>query len=197
MVALFTKNVSFNWRKIALQYCIGFCCTTMQMNHNYTYITSILSLPPLPHPSPSRSSQSARLGSLCYIATSYQLFILHMIVYICQCYFIHQSHPLRLRRLSVCPQCERPRFNSWVGKIPWRSKWQSTPSLLPGKSHGWRSLTIYSPWGHKELQSDFTFLSSFPYCVYKSILYTCISILSLQIDSLIPFFQIPYICINT
>ena len=27
---------------------------------------------------------------------------------------------------------------------------QSTPALLPGKSHGWRSLIGYSPWGHKE-----------------------------------------------
>ena len=39
---------------------------------------------------------------------------------------------------------------SWVGKIPWRRKWQSTPALLPGKSHGWRSLIGYSPWGRKE-----------------------------------------------
>ena len=23
--------------------------------------------------------------------------------------------------------CRRPRFNSWVGKIPWRRKWQPTP----------------------------------------------------------------------
>ena len=37
-----------------------------------------------------------------------------------------------------------------VRKIPWRRKWQSTPALLPGKSHGWRSLIGYSPWGHKE-----------------------------------------------
>ena len=26
----------------------------------------------------------------------------------------------------------------------------TTPVLLPGKSHGWRSLVGYSPWGHKE-----------------------------------------------
>ena len=26
-----------------------------------------------------------------------------------------------------CLQCERPGFNPWVGKIPWRRKWQSTP----------------------------------------------------------------------
>ena len=32
--------------------------------------------------------------------------------------------------------------NSW--------KWQPTPVFLPGKSHGWRILVGYSPWGHKE-----------------------------------------------
>ena len=35
-----------------------------------------------------------------------------------------------------------------------RRQWQPTPVLLPGKSHGWRSLVIYSPWGCKE--SDMT-----------------------------------------
>ena len=30
----------------------------------------------------------------------------------------------------------------------WRRQWQPTPVLLPGKSHGWRSLVSYSPWGH-------------------------------------------------
>ena len=39
----------------------------------------------------------------------------------------------------------------WVGKIPWRRKWQPTPVLLSGESHGGRSLVGYSPWGHKEL----------------------------------------------
>ena len=38
----------------------------------------------------------------------------------------------------------------WVGKISWRRKWQPTPIFLPGKSHRWRSLVGYSPWGHKE-----------------------------------------------
>ena len=37
----------------------------------------------------------------------------------------------------------------WVGKIPWRKKWQSTPVFLPGESHGQGSLVCYSPWGHK------------------------------------------------
>ena len=52
---------------------------------------------------------------------------------------------------SVCLQCGRPRFNPWFRTIPWRRKWQPTPVLLPEKSHGWRSLVGYSPWGHKEL----------------------------------------------
>ena len=31
-------------------------------------------------------------------------------------------------------------FNPWVGKIPWRRKWQPIPAFLPGKSHKQRSL---------------------------------------------------------
>ena len=38
----------------------------------------------------------------------------------------------------------------WVGKILWRRKWQPTAVLLPGKSHGQRSLVGYSLWGCKE-----------------------------------------------
>ena len=51
---------------------------------------------------------------------------------------------------SLVVQCRRPGFDPWVGKIPWRRKWQLTPVLLPGKSHGQRSLVGYSPWGRKE-----------------------------------------------
>ena len=39
--------------------------------------------------------------------------------------------------------------SSWVRKIPWRRAWQPTPGLLPGESHGKRSLVGYSPRGHK------------------------------------------------
>ena len=42
-------------------------------------------------------------------------------------------------------------FDLWVGKIPWRRKWQPTPVFLPGKTHGQRSLAGYSPWGCKDL----------------------------------------------
>ena len=37
-------------------------------------------------------------------------------------------------------------FYPWVGKIPWRRKWQPTVVFLPGKFHGQRSLAGYSPW---------------------------------------------------
>ena len=38
-----------------------------------------------------------------------------------------------------------------TGKVNiWRRKWQSAPELLPGKSHGPRSLVGYSPWGREE-----------------------------------------------
>ena len=32
----------------------------------------------------------------------------------------------------------------------WRRQWQPTPVVLPGKSHGWRGLVGFSPWGHEE-----------------------------------------------
>ena len=43
---------------------------------------------------------------------------------------------------------------SWVGKIPWRRAWQPTPVLLPGESHGQRSLVGYSLWGCRELDTN-------------------------------------------
>ena len=45
-------------------------------------------------------------------------------------------------------------FNPWVGKIPWRRKWQPTLVFLHGKSHGQRSLVGYSPWGCKRVEHD-------------------------------------------
>ena len=41
-------------------------------------------------------------------------------------------------------------------KIPWRRKWHPTSVLLPGESHGGRSLVDYSPKSWTRL-SDFTF----------------------------------------
>ena len=49
-------------------------------------------------------------------------------------------------------------FNSWIGKIPWRRKWQPIPEFLPGESRGQRSLAGYSLQGSQE--SDKTKLLS-------------------------------------
>ena len=37
----------------------------------------------------------------------------------------------------VCLQCGRPGVDSWVGKIPWRRKWQPTPVLLLENPMDW------------------------------------------------------------
>ena len=37
---------------------------------------------------------------------------------------------------------------SFSKQISQRRQWHPTPVLLPGKSHGWRSLVGCSPWGH-------------------------------------------------
>ena len=62
-------------------------------------------------------------------------------------------------------RCKRPRFNPWVGKIPWRRRWQHTPVLLPAKSHGQRSLVGYNPWGRKE--SDTTEWLDLTWCGFQ------------------------------
>ena len=58
---------------------------------------------------------------------------------------------VKKKKKRIYLQCRRFRFNPWVGKIPWRRKWQPTPVFLPGESHGQRSLVSYSPWDRKEL----------------------------------------------
>ena len=47
---------------------------------------------------------------------------------------------------SAC-QYRRRGFDPWVGKIPWRRKWQATWVFLPEKS----TLVDYSPQGHKRV----------------------------------------------
>ena len=72
----------------------------------------------------------------------------------------HPSQVVAQVAQCVCQQCGRPVSSPWVGKTPRRRKWQPTPGLLPGESHGRRSLVGYSPWGGKE--SGTTELLHFP-----------------------------------
>ena len=68
----------------------------------------LLSLPPTPSHS-SRLSQSTQLSSLWYSTTLDQLSVLHMVLYICQCYSLNLSHPLlpslcpKVHSLCLCP----------------------------------------------------------------------------------------------
>ena len=70
----------------------------------------------------------------------------------------HKIAPNQKSRLpwwlsSKEPACNAGRrcgFSPWVGKVPWRRKWQPIPVFLPGKSYGQKSLVDYSLWGYKE-----------------------------------------------
>ena len=60
-------------------------------------------------------------------------------------WWLNGKEPLCQRR-----RCKKHGLDPWIGKIPWRRKWQSTPVRLHGEFHGQRSLTGYSPRGCKE-----------------------------------------------
>ena len=57
------------------------------------------------------------------------------------------------------------KINQMVKHWLWRRQWHPTPVLLPGKSHGRRSLVGCSPWGHEE--SDTTSLSLFTFMHWR------------------------------
>ena len=75
---------------------------------------------------------------------------------------------------APAPQCQRPGFDPWVGKIPWRRERQPTPVFFPGESHGLRSLAGYSPWGHKKSDTTERFslrsLFSSGFCPHSSVM---------------------------
>ena len=52
--------------------------------------------------------------------------------------FGHKSNLSKFKKIEI------------VSSIFWRRQWQPTPLLLPGKSHGWRSLIGCSPLGLEE-----------------------------------------------
>ena len=65
------------------------------------------------------------------------------------CHLLSGLPRSRSGKESAC-QFRSCRFDPWVGKIPWRRKWQPSPIFLPGKSLGQRSLVDYSLWGHRK-----------------------------------------------
>ena len=101
-----------------------------------------------------------------------------------------------------CKRHKRRSFAPWVGKIPWRRKWQLTLVFLPGEfmdRGAWKAPV------HRVAESDVTEVTQhartvyyqcpspslshapLPAYVYMSVLYVCISIPALQIRSSVPF----------
>ena len=90
-----------------------------------------------------------------------------------------------------CRRHKRQGFDPWVGKIPWRRTWQSTPLFLPRESHGqrthgmepWTESTVYraaKSWTRlKQLSTHATTSES---CWFFSVQFSC----SVVSDSLQP-----------
>ena len=81
----------------------------------------------------------------------------------CSCFCGSVSTPASLAALhGWCSNRAGPQGGKlWPSEFLWnmychsvlgqRRQWHPTPVLLPGKSHGWKTLVGYSPWGHEEL----------------------------------------------
>ena len=110
----------FNWRVITLQNFVVFCQRSTRISHRYTHVPSLLS----PSPShPSRLSQSPSLVTAPFYIPTNRVLLFQFIHNLANtCYFLFLV--LLLAALMAPP-----------------------PVLLPGKSHGWRSLVGCSPWG--------------------------------------------------
>ena len=97
------------------------------------------SLPP-PAPSPTRSAELQAKLPLLYSSSPPAVCLIWLGV----CGGSPCGSVVRIR-LPMQEMCD-----PWVGKIPWRRKWQPTPEFVPGESLGQRRLAGYSPQGHRE-----------------------------------------------
>ena len=132
----------------------------------------------------SKMSGSRWVITLSWLSGSWRSFLYSSSVYSCQQIWKTQQRPQDTKRsvfipipkkgnakessnyhiialISVAQMVKASAYNAgdlawipWLGRSPGERKWQPTPVSLPGKSHGWRSLAGYSPWGRKE--SDMT-----------------------------------------
>ena len=71
-------------------------------------------------------------------------------MYRCQIGKWYLGYDLFLKGLGLPLDHPRVVFPQCLGR---RRRWHPTPVLLPGKSHGWRSLVGCSPWGREELDT--------------------------------------------
>ena len=119
-------------------------------------------LHPLPGPWPDRQINRLMEGCLgagpnVHLSPSLGTCALEFFLKIqltCISLIINQGFPSGASGKEPACQCRRHGFSPWVGNISWRRRaWQPTPVVLPGKSHGQRSLAGYSPKGCKELDT--------------------------------------------
>ena len=112
--------------------------------------------------SASKNAGTHRQKSHSSLRSSCRIMCVHILIRNGKVYFLSRSNEIELPYnfkasqvvLVIKNLLERCWFHLWVGKIPWRRKWQPTPVFLPRETHGQRSQTGNSPPGHKE--SDMT-----------------------------------------
>ena len=68
-------------------------------------------------------------------------------------YSIHEVAQ-QVKNLPAMQEIQEMRvWSSWVGKIPWRGKWQPTPVVLPQKFYGQRYLAGYKSKGSQRVDT--------------------------------------------
>ena len=94
---VFFEFIYFNWRLITLQYCGGFC-------HTFTWISHVCTC--VPHPDPPSYLPPHLIPALSTLFHASNLdwqSILHMIIYMFQCYSLKSSHTCLLpQSTKVC-----------------------------------------------------------------------------------------------
>ena len=94
------------------------------------------------------------------------MYVCVVYVYICVCIpYVYVSHMCMYTYIYIyrwysgkestyqCKRRKRYRFNPWVRKILWNSKWQPAPVFSHEKFQGQRRLVGYSLWGFKKLNT--------------------------------------------
>ena len=99
-----------------------------------------------------------------------------------------QTCPLLRGKESTCNAGDLGLLNPWVGKIPWRRKWQPTPVCLPGEFHGQsgaRQFAIHGVAKSQDMTEQLTHYSCYYYSTRKKALRT--ETLPFLLASLFPF----------
>ena len=91
----FNQLIYFNWRIITLQYYECFCHISTWIGHRYMCVPTSSWNPShlLPHLIPPGCSRAPALGALLHASNSPWSSILHMVMYMLQCYSFKSSHP--------------------------------------------------------------------------------------------------------